>query len=65
MRRDRRLRWGIRKGAKGETGYALGYGVRIGYWPCLRGPYVQLAFHCWRLELWYGLPSYKHEEARA
>lgn len=34
-------------------------GLRIGYWPCLRGPYVQVAVLCWVVDLWYGLPSYK------
>ena len=53
-----RLRAMVRKSTRGEPGYALGYGLRVGYWPCLRAPYVQVALHHWRVEVWYGLPSY-------
>jgi hypothetical protein len=56
---NRKLRIGVRKSTRGEAGYALGYGLRIGYWPCLLAPYVQIAFHHWRVEIWHGLPSYK------
>ena len=34
-------------------------GVRVGYWPCLRAPFVQVAFGHFMYELWYGEPSYK------
>jgi hypothetical protein len=36
----------------------LALGLRVGYWPCLRGPYVQVVFACWRFEAWFGLPGY-------
>lgn len=36
----------------------LAIGLRVGYWPCLRAPYVQVVFACWRIEIWFGLPSY-------
>ena len=59
MTEGRRFRAAVRTGKRnGEGRYALGYGLRFGYWPCLRAPYAQLAFHRWRLELWFGLPSY-------
>jgi hypothetical protein len=58
-----RFRTAIRAGKRSPEGrYALAYGLRIGYWPCLRAPYVQLAFHRWRIEAWYGLPSYLAQE---
>jgi hypothetical protein len=55
-----RLRWATRESTHGAAGYALGYGLRVGYWPCLRGVYVQVALHRWRIEIWSGLPSYAH-----
>lgn len=36
-------------------------GVRCGYWPCLRGPFIQLAFGTRYLEFWYGLESHKNK----
>jgi hypothetical protein len=56
-----RLRGAIRKNTRGAVGYGVGYGLKIGYWPCQRAPFIQLAFHHWRFELWYGLPSYKEQ----
>jgi hypothetical protein len=53
------FRAAIRAGKRNAAGkYALGYGLRVGYWPCLEAPYVQVAFHRWRIEAWFGLPSY-------
>jgi hypothetical protein len=59
----RKFRWAIRTGKRGVEGYATAYGLRIGYWPCLRAPYLQIAFHRWRIEVWHGLPSYRGEDA--
>jgi hypothetical protein len=54
-----RFHGAVRTGkASPEGRYALAYGLRFGYWPCLRAPYVQVAVHHWRLEIWFGLPSY-------
>jgi hypothetical protein len=39
--------------------HALGFGLRVGYWPCLRAPYVQLSFGSRRLDIWHGDPSYR------
>jgi len=39
----RRLRTGVRKTRVSSDGkHALKFGLGVGYWPCLRGPYVQL-----------------------
>lgn len=40
----------------------LSFGFRVGYWPCLKGPYVQIVFAGYRLEVWWGLPSYKNDK---
>jgi hypothetical protein len=34
---------------------ALGFGLRAGYWPCLRAPFVQLQFFRWNVSLWHGV----------
>lgn len=34
-------------------------GLRVGWWPCLGGPFIQLGVWKWRLELWYGKETYK------
>ncbi len=43
---------------------ALSYGVKVGYWPCFRAPYIELAWGAKRHALWYGLSGYD-EAARA
>ena len=45
-----------KRNKRGEPHVALG--ARIGYWPCLKAPYVQASFFLWRIEVWYGYPSY-------
>jgi hypothetical protein len=40
--------------------HAVGVGARLGFWPCLGGPYVQVSLGTRRYELWYGRPSYLH-----
>jgi hypothetical protein len=55
-----KLRVMIRNSIRGDAGYAVGYGLKFGYWPCLRAPFVQVSFNRWVFEIWYGLPSYKH-----
>jgi hypothetical protein len=55
----RRFHAAIRVGKRSPLGkYVLGYGLRVGYWPCLKAPYVQIAFHRWRVEIWHGEPSH-------
>jgi hypothetical protein len=58
-RPDHRIHLMIRPSKHGEAGSALNYGLRVGYWPCLRAPFIQIAFHKWLVELWFGYPSYK------
>ena len=38
---------------------AMGFGARVGYWPCLKAPFFQIEMLFWNFSLWYGLPSYK------
>jgi hypothetical protein len=38
----------LRMSTRGDAGYAIGYGLKVGYWPCLRAPYIEIAFHRWR-----------------
>jgi len=33
--------------------------VKVGYWPCLKAPFIQFTFWRCRMDIWYGLPSYK------
>ena len=53
------LRAMLRNSTRGVAGYAIGYGLKLGYWPCLRAPFIQISFNRWVFEVWYGLPSYK------
>lgn len=39
--------------------HAQSFGLRFGWWPCLRGPFVRVHFFCWTLDLWWGFPTYK------
>lgn len=40
----------------------VSFGFRLGYWPCLKAPYVQIVFAGYRCDFWWGLPSYKRKE---
>lgn len=58
-----RLRWMLRRTtARSPKGvYVSRFGLSVGYWPCLRAPFVQLSLGSRHFELWYGLPSnHKH-----
>ena len=46
-----------KKNRKGER--VLAIGMRVGYWPCLNAPYIQVAWGYYTLEVWHGFPSYK------
>lgn len=35
------------------------FGLRVGYWPCIRAPFIQLGLLYWQFEAWFGLPSYQ------
>ena len=34
-------------------------GVRVGYWPCLKAPFITLSLGVKHLDLWCGYPSYQ------
>jgi hypothetical protein len=54
-----RLRKDIRRQRQREDGrYVWGFGARLGYWPCLRAPFIRFDVATWIIEVWYGLPSY-------
>lgn len=54
----KRLRWQISTTRPSEDGrLALELGARVGYWPCLEGPFFSVAFGYRRLDVWYGLPT--------
>lgn len=36
-------------------------GVRVGFWPCLGGPFAQVAVGSVRVDVWYGRPSYRQQ----
>lgn len=60
----RRLRFAVRSATSkqapdGTTLTVQAYGLRVGYWPCLQAPFIELAFHKKRYEVWYGLRSYQ------
>lgn len=64
---DRKFRYAVREGtskvfADGVRRTAIGFGVKVGYWPCLRAPYIEIAFGTKRYGWWYGLPTYKQPE---
>lgn len=44
-----------RKSPNGKLAFELG--VKFGYWPCLKAPFVAIALGFRRLDMWYGLPS--------
>lgn len=33
-------------------------GLKVGYWPCLRAPFISLCVGSRIIDLWWGLPSY-------
>jgi hypothetical protein len=60
----RRVRFAVREGFSklspdGGPLKVRAFGVRIGYWPCLQAPFIEIALGTKRYELWYGLPSYR------
>ncbi len=43
--------------------HAFELGAKVGYWPCLRGPFISIQLGFRRLDFWCGLPSYWKEGA--
>jgi len=40
------------------------FGLRVGFWPCLKAPFVTVTFWRWRFDMWLGLPSYAARSTR-
>jgi hypothetical protein len=38
------------------------FGFRVGIWPCLRAPFLQLSLGLWHVDAWIGYPSLKQVE---
>lgn len=56
----RGLRYINRRSRTSDDGrHAWAFGMRVGYWPCLKGPFVNIEFAIWRIDIWYGLPSFE------
>jgi hypothetical protein len=57
----RALRWRHKrsKTRPDDQRHAQTLGLRLGYWPCLRAPYVSVEVGSHRWDLWWGLPSYE------
>lgn len=37
----------------GTSEQVLHFGVRVGWWPCLRSPFVEVALGPWTCAIWY------------
>jgi hypothetical protein len=46
-----------RKNLAGRS--AISFGLRLGWWPCFKGPFARIHFLKWTLDAWWGFPSYK------
>lgn len=42
--------------------HAQSIGLRMGYWPCHKGPFVSVEFLTHRWDIWYGTPSTEKED---
>lgn len=60
----RKFRWVCRPLSRSPDNRPMfALGARIGYWPCLFAPFIQVTFWRWHFEAWHGLPS-KEQIAR-
>ena len=58
MMTERRWRYQIRHTARNDEGKSvIGFGLRVGYWPCLRAPFLQISMGVYNLDIWWGGPS--------
>ena len=54
----RKLRAQRRRLANSPSGVqSWGFGLRVGYWPCLRACYVQATIAAWHFDVWFGDPA--------
>lgn len=47
-----------RQQQRSDGKHVLGFGLRAGYWPCLRAPFVRLDFAHYIFEVWVGYRSH-------
>jgi hypothetical protein len=58
------FRWHIRPTKKRNDGrFVFALGARIGYWPCVEAPFVEIALGRCMFALWHGLASLEQVEA--
>jgi hypothetical protein len=54
----RLFRYEIRRSRMSADGdHVISIGVRLGYYPCLKAPFIQFTLWSWCIDFWYGLPS--------
>lgn len=39
----------------------LRFGLSVGWWPCLKAPFIQVGIGTNVIDIWFGLPSYRHK----
>ena len=53
-----KLYWNVGRNKQSPEGiYAKAFGARVGYWPCVRSPFVQVSFWIWRVSVWTNEPG--------
>lgn len=58
--RDKSFRFSIRPTPSNHLGeQAIYLSLRVGYYPCLKAPFIQVCLFFWRIDFWYGLPTHK------
>jgi len=55
MKRFRMLRGRFDASPDGRQSWGVGF--RFGYWPCVQGPYLQVAYGVSRVSIWWGTPG--------
>jgi hypothetical protein len=55
MRGFHRQRNRLKRSPAGRQSVA--FGVRIGYWPCLNAPFIEITWGGWARAFWWGLAS--------
>lgn len=59
---ERKLRYRVATFATSKEGdRSWGIGGRIGYWPCVQGPFIQFGIGFRRISVWWGT---EYEEDR-
>lgn len=51
-----KFNYSVRRNKTSITGqYTKALGLRVGYFPCLKGPFIEIAVWSYSLAIWYGL----------